>query len=43
MQNGKDTMNTEQWKWMQASVALLAAAAAAMKDLPALPQPTAER
>jgi hypothetical protein len=37
-------MNEEQQsKWMQASVALVAAAAVAMKDLPALPQPAAQR
>ena len=36
-------MNKEQWKWMQASVAVVAAAAAAMKNLPALPQPIAGR
>jgi hypothetical protein len=36
-------MNKEQWKWMQASVALVAAAAAAMKAAPALPQPAAQR
>jgi hypothetical protein len=31
MQHRKDTMTKEQWKWMQASVALVTAAAAAMK------------
>lgn len=36
-------MTKEQWMWMQASVALLAAAAAAMKGAPALPQPIAGR
>jgi len=36
-------MNKEQWMWMRASVALVAAAAAAMKDLPAVPQPAAGR
>ena len=36
-------MDNEQWKWMQASVALVAAAAAAMKAPPALPQPVAGR
>jgi hypothetical protein len=44
-------MNRTNWMWMRASVALMAAAAAAMKyasrggtvaeDLPALPQPIA--
>lgn len=36
-------MTQEQWMWMQASVALVAAAAAAMKYPPALPQPIAGR
>lgn len=30
-------MTREQWMWMRASVALVAAAAAAMKDVPVLP------
>ena len=40
-------MNREQWMWMRASVALVAAAAAAMRfnaaaeSVPALPQPLA--
>jgi hypothetical protein len=43
-------MNREQWAWMRASVALVAAAAAAMRlavgdtaaeDMPALPEPIA--
>jgi hypothetical protein len=44
-------MNREQWMWMRASVALVAAAAASIKhasrnntaaeDMPALPEPTA--
>lgn len=32
-------MNEEQWIWMRASVALMAAAALAMKAIPVLPQP----
>jgi hypothetical protein len=36
-------MNKAQWTWMRASVALVAAAAAAMKDIPALPAPAAAR
>lgn len=36
-------MNKEQWMWMRASVALVAAAAAAMKHTPVLPQPIAGR
>jgi hypothetical protein len=36
-------MNKEQWMWMRASVALVAAAAAAMKHPPVLPQPIAGR
>jgi hypothetical protein len=36
-------MNKEQWMWMRASVALVAAAAAAMKHTPVLPQPIASR
>jgi hypothetical protein len=40
-------MNREQWMWMRASVALMAAAAAALRfsttgvDTPAIPQPIA--
>jgi hypothetical protein len=37
-------MNREQWTWMRASVALVAAAAAALaraEDVPALPEPVA--
>ena len=36
-------MNKEQWMWMRASVALVAAAAVAMKHTPVLPQPIAGR
>ena len=42
-------MNREQWMWMRASVALIAAAAAAMRSsaaarsLPAVPEPIAGR
>jgi len=36
-------MNKAQWIWMQASVALVAAAAAAMNNIPALPAPAAAR
>jgi uncharacterized membrane protein YidH (DUF202 family) len=42
-----NAMNREQWMWMRASVALVAAAAAAMRfnaaaeSVPALPQPLA--
>lgn len=42
-------MNREQWMWMRASVALMAAAAAALRfnaaaaNTPAVPQPIAGR
>jgi hypothetical protein len=39
-------MTREQWMWMQASVALLAAATAAMRsaeEAPALPEPSAAK
>lgn len=39
-------MTREQWMWMQASVALLAAATSAMRraeEAPALPQPGAAK
>lgn len=36
-------MTREQWMWMRASVALVAAAAAAMKHPPVPPQPVKGR